>query len=45
MGLVLADGVIFSHHTAAKLYGAPIAADSQLHVESSRRPSSRGSRA
>ncbi len=32
MGLVLADGVVFSHHTAAKLYGAPIAADSQLHV-------------
>ncbi len=32
MGLLLPDAAIFSHHTAAQLYCAPIAADTTLHV-------------
>ncbi len=32
MGLVLPDGAIFSHHTAAGLYRAPISPDTTLHV-------------
>lgn len=32
MGLVLPDGAIFSHNTAAKLYCAPISPDTTLHV-------------
>lgn len=32
IGLVLGDGAVFSHHTAAQLHQAPIAADSLLHI-------------
>lgn len=31
-GLVLPQGAVFSHHTAAKLYGAPVAADTRVHA-------------
>lgn len=32
MSLILPDRAIFSHHTAAELYGAPTAPDTSLHV-------------